>query len=62
MEPADLWYYVANQIKKEVQNGHYEPGCTSGSEPGFPRGSGRGADGDSGGGESDRGLVNETQD
>ena len=54
-----VWYYLANQIKKEVQNGHHEPGCTSGSEPGPARWSDRGVDGDSGGGESDRNLVSE---
>lgn len=54
-----VWYYLANQIEKEMQNGNHEPGCTSGSEPDPARGSDRGADGDSVGGESDRDLVSE---
>ena len=54
-----VWYYLANQIEKEMQNGNHEPGCTSGSNPGFARRSNTGTDGNGRRSAGNRGLVSE---
>lgn len=54
-----MWYYLANQIKKRCKYGRYEPGCTSGSKPGFARRSNTGTDGNGRRSAGNRGLVTE---